>query len=145
MPEQSYKNHIRFYPAHHFIFYPLLILLFAICLFCAYQYEEQRVIWVSFAIVMLLLGWLSFMMRQHYALNNQNRIVRLEMRFRYFALTGQRFEPVEHRLTFGQIAALRFASDDELPILVGRTLAENLSANAIKKSIVNWEPDHMRV
>lgn len=145
MQEQSYKNHIRFYPAHHFIFYPLLILLFAICLFFAFQYKEQRLIWVFFAIAMLLLGWLSFMMRQHYALNNQNRIVRLEMRFRYFALTGQRLEPVEHRLSFGQIAALRFASDDELPVLVGRVLAENLSSNAIKKAIINWEPDHMRV
>src|SRR6476620_4545108 len=117
MQEQSYKNHIRFYPAHHFIFYPLLILLFAICLFFAFQYKEQRLIWTFFAIAMLLLGWLSFMMRQHYALNNQNRIVRLEMRFRYFALTGQRLEPVEHRLSFGQIAALRFASDDELHVL----------------------------
>ena len=145
MQEQSYKNHIRFYPAHHFIFYPLLILLFAICLFFACQYKEQRLIWAFFAIAMLLLGWLSFMMRQHYALNNQNRIVRLEMRFRYFALTGQRLEPVEHRLSFGQIAALRFASDDELPALVGRVLAENLSSNAIKKAIINWEPDHMRV
>ncbi|MFA6059364.1 MAG: DUF6526 family protein [Taibaiella sp.] len=145
MQEQSYKNHIRYYPPHHFIFYPLLILLFAVCIFFAWQYEEQRLIWVSFAVTMLLLAWLSFMMRQHYALNNQNRIVRLEMRFRYFALTGQRLEPVEHRLSFGQIAALRFASDDELPILVGRTLAENLSPKAIKKAIVQWEPDHMRV
>lgn len=145
MQEQSYKNHIRFYPAHHFILYPLLILLFAVCLFLAGQYKEQRLIWFFFAITMLLLGCLSFMMRQHYALNNQNRIVRLEMRFRYFALTGQRFEPVEHRLSFGQIAALRFASDDELPLLVGRVLTENLSPNEIKKAIINWEPDHMRV
>ena len=145
MQEQSYKNHIRYYPPHHFIFYPLLILLFAVCIFFAWQYEGQRLIWASFAVTMLLLAWLSFMMRQHYALNNQNRIVRLEMRFRYFALTGQRLEPVEHRLSFSQIAALRFASDDELPILVGRTLAENLSPKAIKKTIVQWEPDHMRV
>lgn len=145
MKEQSYKNHIRFYPPHHFIFYPLLILLFVTSIICSFRAESERLIWLSFAVVLLLLGWLSFMMRQHYALNNQNRIVRLEMRFRYFALTGARLEPLEHRLSFGQIAALRFAGDEELPALTARVLAENLSPDAIKKAIVHWEPDHMRV
>jgi len=85
------------------------------------------------------------MLRQHYALGNQNRIIKMEMRFRYYVLTQQRFEPFEQRLTFGQIAALRFASDEELPGLLKRTLDENLSPDTIKQSIVNWQPDYMRV
>ncbi|WP_255156230.1 DUF6526 family protein [Ferruginibacter sp. HRS2-29] len=28
MAQQQYKNHIRWYPAHHFVFYPLVTLLF---------------------------------------------------------------------------------------------------------------------
>ena len=85
------------------------------------------------------------MLRQHYALNNQNRIVRLEMRFRYYTLTHERLEPLEINLSFGQLAALRFASDEELPTLVQRALKENLSPKDIKKSIRVWLPDHMRV
>jgi len=85
------------------------------------------------------------MLRQHYALGNQNRIVRLEMRLRYYQLTQKRFEPLEQQLSFSQIAALRFASDEELPDLVLRAVNESLSPNDIKKAIKNWTPDYMRV
>jgi len=102
-------------------------------------------IWIFIAILFFMIGWLSFMLRQHYALNNQNRIVRLEMRFRYYVLTHERLEKMEDRLSFEQISALRFASDEELPALVNRTLNENLSPDDIKKSVKNWYPDHMRV
>ena len=44
------------------------------------------------------------MVRQHYALGNQNRIIRLEFKQRYFELFGKRSDEVEERLNFGQIA-----------------------------------------
>jgi hypothetical protein len=69
----------------------------------------------------------------------------LELRFRYFAITGKRLELLEPDLSFAQLAALRFASDEEFAPLVERTLKENLSAQQIKKLIVHWLPDHMRV
>jgi Family of unknown function (DUF6526) len=84
-------------------------------------------------------------LRQHYALGNQNRIVRMELRFRYYLITGKRLEPLESGLRFSQLAALRFASDEELPALTERAVKENLSARQIKKSILYWLPDHMRV
>ena len=85
------------------------------------------------------------MLRQHYALMLQNRIVRLELRYTYYTLTGKRFEVFEHQLTDDQIFALRFASDDELESLVAKALAENLSGKQIKKAIVNWKGDYNRV
>ena len=85
------------------------------------------------------------MLRQHYALGNQNRIVRLEMRLRYYQLTGKRLEPLEEKLSFGQIAALRFASDAELLPLMERAEKENLSPKQIKQAIQNWQGDYMRV
>lgn len=145
MEQQHYKNHIRFYTPHHFIFYPLLLVCLGVSLYLAYNRPEQRLEWLFASLLVILLGWLSFMMRQHYALNNQDRTVRLEMRFRYYVLTGKRLELLEDRLSFGQIAALRFASDEELPALLERTLAEHLSPDKIKKAVQHWVPDDMRV
>ena len=145
MAIQNYKHHIRYYITHHFIFYPLVLIAASACFYCAITTENmQRLLWIALAGAFLTITWLSYMLRQHYALNNQNRIVRLEMRFRYYVLTQNRLEPLESKLSFGQIAALRFASDEELPALVQRTLNENLSSDDIKKSIHVWLPDHMR-
>ena len=85
------------------------------------------------------------MLRQHYALGNQDRIVRLEFRLRYFQLFGKPSDEVEDKLSFSQIAALRFAQDEEFKTLLQRVLTENLEATAIKKAIGNWKPDNMRL
>ena len=143
MSTQNLKNHIRFYTPHHFIFYPLIGLGFSLGLF--QYYHSKDIIWIFIFSTFLFIGWLSFMMRQHYALTNQNRIVRLEMRLRYFILTGKRFENCETKLAFSQIAALRFASDNELPTLIDKTIKNSLNAEAIKSQIENWTPDDMRV
>jgi hypothetical protein len=45
----------------------------------------------------------------------------------------------------GQVFALRFASDEELPALVQRALNEHLTPDDIKKAVKNWLPDYMRV
>lgn len=145
MSEQSYKNHIRFYPPHHFIFLPAVFVLTVVSGICIFKYHDQWLIWTAITIVFFLLGYLAFMFRQHYSLMLQDRVVRLELRLRYYQLTGQRLEVIENRLTFGQLAALRFASDEELPELLLRALKENLSSNDIKKSIRNWQADDMRV
>jgi len=145
---QNYQNHRCYYIPHHFIFYPVILALTIYSFYRSSQadhHTEAACLWAALGVVFVLLGWVSYMMRQHYALNNQNRIVRLEMKLRYYQLTQQRFETIEHQLTFGQIAALRFASDAELPALVQRTLAEKLSPNEIKKAIQQWQPDSMRV
>jgi hypothetical protein len=145
MPRQTYSNHVRYYPAHHFVFYPLLLIAITASVYAFYHYPGEKHIWGAVTGLFLFTGWTSFMLRQHYALGNQNRIVRLELRFRYYVLTGKRLEPLESRLRFPQLAALRFASDEELPEMIDRAVNENLSSRQIKKSIRHWLPDGMRV
>ena len=145
METQNYKNHIRFYPLHHFVFYPFLMILLVASIVCIFKYPQSSFEFTALAVIFTLIMWLSLMLRQHYALGNQNRIVRLELRLRYYQLTQQRLDPLEQQLSFGQLASLRFASDQELPALVDRAIKENLSATDIKKSIKNWLPDYMRV
>ena len=145
MTAQNFSNHIRYYTPHHFVFYPLLLLAIAASVVAYNRHPGQHALWLAVIVLFVFIGWASFMMRQHYALGNQNRIVRLELRFRYFVITGKRLEPLESKFSFEQLAALRFASDEELPSLVDRTEMENLSPKQIKKSIQHWIPDHMRV
>jgi Family of unknown function (DUF6526) len=141
---QNYKNHIRHYHPHHFIFYPLCFLALLSSLAGAYFDAFSRLVWIAIAIVFVFITGLSFMMRQHYALINQDRIIRLELRFRYYVLTQKRFEELESKISPGQLYALRFASDAELIGLTERAMKENLSPDEIKKSIINWVPDLMR-
>lgn len=145
MQDQHYKNHIRFYPPHHFIFYPVIIILLGVSVYKIITDTTGTALWLMIAALIAVTGWLSFMMRQHYALTLQNRIVRLEMRLRYFQLTGKRLESIEDKISFAQLAALRFAADEELEPLIQRTLAENLSPDEIKRAVKKWMPDMMRV
>ena len=144
MPAQSYKNHIRYYPPHHFVYYPIIMtfLAFSVYFSCT---SEDKLIWAFISVIFIVLFCLAFMLRQHYALTLQNRIVRLELRYGYFSITGKRLEDFEHKLNDDQLFALRFASDEELPVLMERTLNENLSGTAIKKAIINWNADFDRV
>jgi hypothetical protein len=72
----------------------------------------------------------------------QDRIIKLEMRLR----TATLLSPEQQRALFAlgnkRIAALRFASDEELPLLVERAAA--MTPDEIKRSIGNWVADYDR-
>lgn len=76
-----------------------------------------------------------------YVTKLQDRIIKLEMRVRAMTLLSPAQQAVLAGLAKPQIVALRFASDDELPALLERADREKLSADEIKKAIVNWVPD----
>lgn len=145
MKTQNYSNHIRFYTPHHFVFYPIASLLFGVTTAFAFKSEEYNMIWAAIAATIALIIWLSFLLRQHYALGNQNRIARLELRFRYYTITQKSFDTIEQQLSLSQLLALRFAPNDELVNLIERTLKENLTPDDIKKAVKNWLPDYMRL
>lgn len=145
MEPQNYKNHVKYYPLHHFVFLPLTAAMLVTGIAMGLKDSSHQLEWRLFAILSACIFFLAVMLRQHYALGNQDRIVRLEFRLRYFEMFGKRSAPVEQRLSFAQIAALRFAPDDEFESLLNRALNENISADDIKKSIRHWNPDHMRL
>lgn len=145
MAQQNYSNHIRFYTPHHFVFYPVMLIFIVVSAYFAWADEQNRILWLFIAAAFLAIALLSFMMRQHYALTLQNRIVLMELRYRYFVVTGQRLEPLEEKLTEGQLFALRFAPDEELAELTQKAMNENLSPNKIKRSVKNWKADDRRV
>lgn len=145
MAEQNYKNHIRFYTPHHFVFYPVMGVLILASVCFAFCDEGNILLWLFIMAAFIAITLLSFMMRQHYALTLQNRVVLLELRYRFFATTGERLEMYEGMLDEGQLYALRFAQDDQLLDLIKKAINEELSPNDIKRSIENWKADHRRV
>ena len=145
METQNYSNHKRYFAPHHFIYLPLLGFLEIFGIWKIFRDEPNQTLWILFSTVIFLLIYLALMLRQHYALVLQNRMVRLEFKQRYFELYGKRSDPVEGQLEFGQLAALRFAYDDEFKVLLDETLNNNISADQIKKSIKVWRPDLRRV
>jgi hypothetical protein len=139
---QSAKNHLRFYPLHHFIAAPLSLIIFVYAL--GKLFTDFNIPNLIFSLAGLLLV-LSPLLSRLYGLKNQDRIIRLEMRQRYFELTGKRFSPLEKQLALKQIIALRFASDDELLCLIDQAIENKLSPKQIKEKIQHWQADNHRV
>ncbi len=141
---QNYSNHTRLYPAHHFILTPITVAALALAFAMIGESEsvsKQDVFNVLAASALILVAFIS----RIYAIKNQNRIIRIEMRYRYFELTGKSFNEKESQLSLSQIIALRFAGNDELLPLIDKSIAEKLSNKQIKQSITNWQADYKRV
>ncbi|MBA5246080.1 hypothetical protein H1R16_00510 [Marnyiella aurantia] len=145
MNKQNYSNHIRFYAPHHFILLPLLLIHLGVGIWQVFSDDENQILWILFSTLIFLILFLTIMLRQHYALTIQDRLLRLEFKQRYFEIYGKRSDEVEKLLSFGQMAALRFAYDDEFIILLEDAVKNKTSAKEIKKSIKNWRPDLLRV
>jgi hypothetical protein len=145
MTKQDYQHHKKYYAPHHFIFLPVMLIFTVVGLINARNETAERLPWLLFSLLSFCILYLAIMLRQHYALGNQNRIVRLEFRLRYLELFGRASESVEQQLSFDQIAALRFCGDEEFSTLLNRAVSEKLTGDAIKKEIKNWQADDMRV
>jgi hypothetical protein len=143
MTEQSFANHTKFVPAYHFFAVPVFVANFVWSLF------RLRTLGFSFAgvfgvLVAAALVVLVFVARL-FALAVQDRVVRLEEQLRYARLLPADLLARTAELTMGQVIALRFASDAELPALARKVLDEKLvKRKAIKQLIKIWKPDYLR-
>jgi hypothetical protein len=140
--EQTLANHAKFDPAFHgFLFGGSLVMLVA-----SIVHMVQFPTWWSalgiFAVLWLIV--LMFKVRL-YAMKVQDRVIRLEERLRLEKLLPEPLRARASELNEGQLIALRFASDSEIPGLVEKTLAGNLDRKAIKALVQNWRADHWRV
>ena len=146
---QNLKNHRKFYAPHHFVFYPVMLILLILSLFefwdNAVDERDISLIWLMISAVIFSVIILSFMLRQHYALGLQDRIIVNEFKFRYFALTGNRLENSTYHFSDAQIFALRFARDEDLMELMHQTAQNDWPPAVIKQNIKNWNADYKRI
>ncbi|MCS5489575.1 DUF6526 family protein [Algoriphagus limi] len=143
--DQNFKNHARYFPYHHFFLFPLTLTYFIWTIidldFATASATSESIKSLILALIVINLPFLA----RIYALKNQNRIIYAEMRARYAELTGKPFKELESRLSGSQIIALRFASDEELLVLIDESIKNNLNGKEIKMKIKNWKGDYRRV
>jgi len=146
---QTFAAHTRFDPLFHFFLLPVFTLGLVLSLthfFAHLRENDARDNFHSALLVILAFAFLLLALKMRlYSVKVQDRIIRLEERLRLMQLLPEPLRSRIPELTEGQLIALRFASDAELPALTARALNEKLSRADIKTSIQNWRPDYWRV
>ena len=142
MQNQNFSNHSRFVPVYHFIALlgSLILVIGSIVNLVNTSHEGlYSASLITFGSIILLLT--TFYARV-FSLKAQDRAIRAEENFRHFLLTK---EPLPNELTMRQTIGLRFASDEEFPILVKKAIKDKMTEKEIKKSIKTWRGDFYRV
>lgn len=145
MEEQSYQNHRKLVPGFHFLTFGLLVVNLAWAvwrLFSGSLPLADRGMSVLMAVALLLLAWYV----RIFPLQVQDRLIRLEERLRLARILPPELASRVGELSCGQLVALRFAADEEVPELTRKILDEKIrSREEIKKLIRQWRPDHQRM
>ena len=139
---QSFESHTRLVPAFHGFVLPMLAANFfnaVLLLYRSPSFGTGLAVLVALALITLAVYTRNF------ALRVQDRVIRLEMRLRLHQALPAELQSRIPEFTVGQLVALRFASDEELPALAATVLRDNIQdKKTIKKLVKNWQADHQR-
>lgn len=140
MAEQSFQSH-----AHHpqATYVASLFWLIALILWIGQTFFGWNAATWIVASMLVSLAALTAISRW-YIVRLQDRIIMLEVKVRAAELLSAGQDAQLAKLSAKQIAALRFASDEEFGSLLERAARENLSPKDIKASIRTWRPDPHR-
>jgi hypothetical protein len=143
MAEQNFANHVRWVPGYHFFVTPVMALNFG---WSIYRWKVTGFSLDGFIGVLVAAALIGLALYARlFALTVQNRVIRLEERMRLERLLPQDLKPRIPEFTSGQLVAMRFASDAELPTLGRKVMTENIqSVKAIKQLVQDWRADYLR-
>jgi hypothetical protein len=140
---QTFENHTRYVPLYHFVLFGILMinLVWSVVRIIRHPSVEAAVaLLIAFGLLIL------FFYARQFALTMQDRLIRLEMRLRLAKVLPADLAQRIGELTVSQLIGLRFASNEELPELVRKVLAEGISdRTAIKRMVRIWQGDYLRV
>ncbi|HZP34632.1 MAG TPA: DUF6526 family protein [Candidatus Acidoferrales bacterium] len=139
---QKFENHVRVVPAYHMFVFGVFLINFVWRLV---QLKDG----ITFGSIMNVLMGAAFLVIFFYArifaLTVQDRVIRLEMRLRMERLLPPDLRARISEFTVPQLVALRFAGDEELPLLARQVLEEKLNdRKTIKRRVKNWQADFLR-
>ncbi len=138
---QNYANHRKSVPGFHFLTFGIILIYLLWTLYqVIFHFSWDHLFGVLPPIALALVALYS----RTFSLVVQNRVIRLEERLRLERLVPE-LRGRTDELSTGQLVALRFASDAELPALARRVLDEHIrDQDVIKKQIQSWRADHLR-
>ena len=140
---QSYENHAKMVPMFHGFTFGLLVINLGWAGVGAFRnFSTGTVVALLLAVALIFVMFWARL----FALGVQDRVIRLEERLRMAQLLPDDLKPRIGEFTTGQLISLRFASDEEMPGLARRVLAEGITdRKAIKQAVKNWRADHQRI
>ena len=141
--EFNYKTHRKFVPPYHFVALGLLVL------YLLWSFYRVIFHFSPYTVADLVLGLvvvLGLFYTRVFPLAVQDRLIYLEQDLRLRQLLPADLHDRLPRINKRHRVALRFAHDDEVPALVERILAGELTTDeAIKKEIKVWVRDPLRM
>jgi hypothetical protein len=140
---QSFANHVKLVPTFHFFVLPVLALNLIQSI---YKLLHAWFSWDAFVGVLTAaaLALLAFHARL-FALRVQDRVICLEERMRLERFLPDDLSSRIGEFQPGQLVALRFACDAELPALASKVLNDGVTdRTAIKKMVQTWRADYLR-
>lgn len=141
--DQTYATHRRYHPLTHFFIFPVFFVNFLLQIYNLYIVPSLTGVW--HLIVAAALAGLALIARGN-ALRVQDRLIRLEESLRLVRLLPEDLRPRVGELSTGQLVAMRFCADEEVPELARAVLAgEVRGRDDIKKRIKKWRGDFHRV
>lgn len=140
MAGQSYESHVHHPVPTYLASGMTLLALFLLFAHLHLGWDTEELAFTALALAVFVLVAIS----RVYTVALQDRIIMLEMKVRCAEFLPAGRDGDLARLSAKQIAALRFASDEELGALLERAARENLAPKAIKASIRTWRPDPHR-
>jgi len=145
MAEQDFATHRKFVPGYHYVTWGILVINLIWSLFRLVRPLAplfDRLLNVAVAVALLLLAWYL----RTFPLKAQDRVIRLEETLRLERLLPPDLRPRIGELRPGQLIALRFAGDEELPELTRTVLDRGtMTPDEIKKMVRSWRADHLRM
>lgn len=139
---QNFKNHARLVPAFHFFVLPVFLINL---IYALVRLKDGVTFFSVWNAVLAFTLFLFAGLARTFALTVQDRVIRLEMQIRLERLLVPELRPRIGEFTVNQLVGLRFAGDDELPVLALQVLNENLtSRKIIKQRVKDWRPDFLR-
>ena len=139
----SYNNHTRWHAPFHFFAAPVLVTNVVVCLVQLIREPGlERGWWLVVSAALVVVAAVARLN----PLKAQDRVIRLEESLRYYQLLPDELAERAAVLTPAQVAALRFASDEELEGLVREVLDGRLTKpDEIKRAVKVWRADTLRV
>jgi hypothetical protein len=142
MATQNLENHTKFVPAFHI---GVLGIFAANLIWNGWRLEHEFSAERVFGLLLAIAFVLGALYARMFAMTVQDRVIRLEMRLRLERLLAADLRSRIPEFSVGQLVALRFASDAELPELARKVLDGKIeNRKVIKQMVRDWQADWLR-